>query len=46
MAKLSDILELERQREEAASKRVIHLYQEGSFLCAYEWSAWLCYRVM
>ena len=25
-------------------QRVIHLFQEGSFYRAYEWSAWLMYR--
>lgn len=44
MAKLSDILGAERQRSDAESRRVIHLYLEGSFLRAYEWSAWLCCR--
>ncbi|MBO7112415.1 MAG: hypothetical protein J6V75_00490 [Bacteroidaceae bacterium] len=46
MAKLSDILSTEQQRSDSASRRVIHLYQEGSFLRAYEWSAWLCCRYL
>lgn len=44
MAKLSDILGAEQQRSGTEFKRVIHLYQEGTFLRAYEWSAWLCCR--
>lgn len=25
-------------------RMIVHLYQEGSFYRAYEWSAWLCHR--
>ncbi|MCQ2069424.1 MAG: hypothetical protein MJY68_10120 [Bacteroidaceae bacterium] len=46
MAKLNDILDAEKQRPDEASRRVIHFYQEGSFLRAYEWSAWLCCRYL
>lgn len=46
MAKLSEILTAEKQRQDAAARLVIHLYQEGSFLRAYEWSAWLCCRYL
>lgn len=46
MAKLTDILSAEKQRQDAAARLVIHLYQEGSFLRAYEWSAWLCCRYL
>ena len=46
MAKLSEILSIEAQRQEAAERFVIHLFQEGSFLRAYEWSAWLCCRYL
>lgn len=42
MAKLSDILKVESQRAEDSEVRVIHLFQEGTFWRAYEWSAWLC----
>lgn len=43
MAQILDILEKEKQRT-AESRCVVHLYQEGSFYRAYEWSAWLCHR--
>lgn len=43
MAKLTDILAVERQRKSDAEQRQIHLYADGSFYRAYEWSAWLCY---
>ena len=46
MAKLNDILDVEKKRPDEASQRVIHFYQEGSFLRAYEWSAWLCCRYL
>lgn len=42
MAKLADILAVERQRTSDAEQRQIHLYADGSFYRAYEWSAWLC----
>ena len=41
MAQLTEILTREKQRTTEESLRVIYLYQEGSFLRAYEWSAWL-----
>lgn len=40
---LKEILSIEENRTED-SKCVIHLFQEGSFYRAYEWSAWLCHR--
>lgn len=46
MAKLNDIMDVEKQRLDEASRRLIHFYQEGSFLRAYEWSAWLCCRYL
>ncbi len=42
MAKLSDILNIERSRETADAQRQIHLFADGKFYRAYEWSAWLC----
>ena len=42
MAKLAEILSKERERESRIHQCEIHLFQEGSFLRAYEWSAWLC----
>ncbi len=46
MAKLSEILTMEKERADDSALHVIHLYQEGSFLRAYEWSAWLCCRYL
>lgn len=40
---LKEILSIENNRTEE-TKCVIHLFQEGSFYRAYEWSAWLCHR--
>ena len=45
MAKISEILEVEKQREDAAAWNVIHLFKEGGFYRAYEWSAWLMVSV-
>ena len=44
MAKLKEILDAESQRSTLEQCRVIHLFQEGTFYRAYEWSAWLCVR--
>ena len=41
MAKLADIIQIERDRQEEGSWAVIHLFKTGSFYSAYEWSAWL-----
>ena len=41
MAKLVDILQVEKDRQEEATWAVIHLYKTGPFYSAYEWSAWL-----
>lgn len=41
MAKISEILEIEKQRTEPATWNVIHLFKEGGFYRAYNWSAWL-----
>ena len=46
MAKLQDILTVEQDRPDSQSARVVHLFLEGSFLRAYEWSAWLCCRYL
>ena len=42
MAKLTEILTEERKRDTAEEKRQIHLFADGKFYRAYEWSAWLC----
>lgn len=39
---IKEIIEKERSRSGIAEKRKILLFREGSFLRAYEWSAWLC----
>ena len=41
MASRQDILTLEKDREESATWNVIHMFKEGSFWHAYEWSAWI-----
>ena len=41
MAAIKEILEFEVDRNDREMQRVIHLFQEGSFYRAYEWSAWL-----
>lgn len=46
MAKLQDILTVEQDRPDSQPARVVHLFLEGSFLRAYEWSAWLCCRYL
>lgn len=40
MASLKDILQIEGERD-ASSLWTVHLFKEGSFWRAYEWSAWL-----
>lgn len=44
MPKLSEILDVEKQRLSPESFREIRLWTDGSFYRAYEWSAWLCIR--
>lgn len=44
MAKLTEILDAEKQRESPQEQRQILLWPDGSFYRAYEWSAWLCVR--
>lgn len=41
MAKLADILAIERDRQEEETWGKIHLFKTGTFYTAYEWSAWL-----
>ena len=46
MAAIKDIVIMEGERSEPRHYSQVHLYQEGSFLRAYEWSAWLlCHYV-
>lgn len=42
MPQLKEILEKESQRTALEQCSVIHLFKEGTFYRAYEWSAWLC----
>ena len=44
MPQLKDILEKENQRDSLEQCTVIHLFKEGTFYRAYEWSAWLSVR--
>lgn len=44
MAKLVEILQIEQSRADAEQRRVVHLFSDGTFYRAYEWSAWLCCR--
>ena len=45
MAKISEILEIEKERTDVSSWNVIHLFKEGGFYRAYNWSAWLIVTV-
>lgn len=44
MPQLKDILEKERERTSQDQSRMLHLFCEGTFYRAYEWSAWLLVR--
>ena len=44
MASIKDIVQLEGERIEPSQYGIVHLFHEGSFLRAYEWSAWLLCR--
>lgn len=44
MANIKDIVQLENGRNDAVQCHRVHLWHEGSFMCAYEWSAWLLCR--
>ncbi len=41
MSSIKEIVTLEGERSEPGQYRRVHLFHEGSFLRAYEWSAWL-----
>ena len=45
MSQLKEILATERERNSLEQCAVIHLFREGTFYRAYEWSAWLCVTV-
>lgn len=44
MPQLKEIFEKERDRNAADKLAVVHLFREGTFYRAYEWSAWLMVR--
>lgn len=44
MSQLKDIIEREKERGFLEQCGKIHLFREGTFYRAYEWSAWLCCR--
>lgn len=44
MSQLKEILEKEKERNTVEQCIVVHLFREGTFYRAYEWSAWLCLR--
>ena len=46
MSITKELIEQERQSVQAGLLRDIHLHQEGSFLRAYDWSAWLSCRYL
>lgn len=41
MAKIADVLQIERNRTDKSEWNKIHLFKMGDFWRAYEWSAWL-----
>lgn len=46
MASIKDIKEQESMRMNEGVRDEIHFYREGTFLRAYEWSAWLACRYL
>ena len=42
MADIKEIIEQDRLRENKRQFLTVHLYQDGTFYRAYDWSAWLC----
>ncbi|MGM9621429.1 MAG: hypothetical protein ACI3X4_08260 [Bacteroidaceae bacterium] len=46
MAGIKDIMEIERGRHNPGEYGKIHIFQEGSFYRAYQFSAWLCTMYM
>jgi hypothetical protein len=46
MSLTKEIIEHERQQVQSGLLRDIHLHKEGTFLRAYNWSAWLCCRYL
>lgn len=46
MSVTKELIENERQLVQTGQTRDVHLHKEGSFLRAYDWSAWLCCRYL
>lgn len=44
MSQLKEILSIEQARSSLEQCAIMHLFREGTFYRAYEWSAWLCVR--
>ena len=42
MSQLKEILAIEQERGNMEQCAMVHLFREGTFYRAYEWSAWLC----
>ena len=46
MSVTKELIEQERQQVQSGQLRDVHLHKEGTFLRAYDWSAWLCCRYL
>lgn len=46
MSVTKELIEYERQLLQTGQLREIHLHKEGTFMRAYDWSAWLCCRYL
>ncbi len=46
MSVTKELIEHERQLVQTGQLRDVHLHKEGTFMRAYEWSAWLCCRYL
>ncbi len=45
MSVTKELIEHERQLVQTGQLRDVHLHKEGTFMRAYDWSAWLCCRL-
>jgi len=41
-----EVIDIETNRGDGLARQTIHLYKEGTFIRAYNWSAWLCCRYL
>ena len=46
MSVTKELIEQERQLVQSGNIRDVHFHREGTFLRAYDWSAWLCCRYL